>query len=159
MPTYNSSIPAWTVDSASVGSSGSSYGNKFVLVIPQDSIATANPASDTYITFDRGFGRNVTHRVLTAQFGDGYDQTLGDGVNTKSDAFTANFKNRTAAEINLIADFLDVRTAKEFEIRVPNASGIETIYVRCKSYSITYDYDQYHSMTAQLQRIYTPRTS
>lgn len=156
---YNSSIPAWTVDEASVGQSGSSYGNKFVMVIPQDAIATGTPAAETFITFDRGFGRNVQHRVLTAQFGDGYDQTLGDGVNTKNDSFTANFNNRTAAEINLIADFLDARTAKEFEIRVPNRTSIETIYVRCTSYSITYDYDQYHSMTAQIKRIYTPRTS
>ena len=106
-----------------------------------------------------GSFHNVQHRVLTAQFGDGYDQTLGDGVNTKNDTFTANFKNRTAAEINLIADFLDARTAKEFEIRVPNRTSIETIYVRCTSYSITYDYDQYHSMTAEIKRIYTPRTS
>lgn len=156
---YNSSIPAWTVDSTSVGSSGSSYGNKFVLVIPQDAIAAGSPAAETLITFDRGLGRNVKHRVLTAQFGDGYDQTVGDGVNTKDDSFSANFKNRPAAEINLIAEFLDKRTAKEFEIRIPNRTSIETIYARCENYTITYDYDQYHTMSAQIKRIYTPRSS
>tara|TARA_S200002703_G_scaffold109445_3_gene95204 strand:- start:20152 stop:20694 length:543 start_codon:yes stop_codon:yes gene_type:complete len=156
---YNSSIPAWTVDPGSSGQSGSSYGNKFVMVIPQDALATGTPAAETFITFDRGFGRSVKHRVLTAQFGDGYDQTLNDGVNIKNDTFTATFKNRVASEINLISDFLDVRSAKEFEIRVPNRTGIEIMYVRPKSYSITYDYDQYHTLTAQLARIYTPRSN
>jgi phage-related protein len=156
---YNSSIPAWTVDTASAGQSGSSYGNKFVMVIPQDAISSGTPAYETFITFDRGFGRSVKHRVLTAQFGDGYDQTLTDGVNTKNDTFSATFKNRLAYEINLISDFLDLRAAKEFEIRVPNRTGIEIMYVRPKSYSITYDYDQFHTLTAQLTRIYTPRTT
>jgi len=156
---YNSSIPAWTVDTDSVaGVSGSGYGSKFIVVIPQDSITTGTPASDTYITFDRGFSRSVTHRVLSAEFGDGYDQTVGDGVNTKNDSFSASFKNRSAAEVNLLADFFDLRSSKEFEIRVPNSNGIESIYARCKNYTISYDYDLYHSLTAQLQRIYTPRT-
>ena len=153
---YNSSIPAWTVDEASVGQSGSSYGNKFVMVIPQDAIATGTPAAETFITFDRGFGRNVQHRVLTAQFGDGYDQTLGDGVNTKNDAFTANFKNRREAEINLLADYLDKTAAGKILIKVPNSDGIENIYVRCESYTIAYNYDQYHDLSAQLKRVYVP---
>lgn len=152
---YDANINAWTVvPGSSLISAG--YGDKFILVIPIDGISSGTPSTETTITFDRGFSRNVKHRVLRANFGDGYDQTILDGVNPKDDKFTANFKNRREAEINLLADYLDKTAAGKILIKVPNSDGIENIYVRCESYTIAYNYDQYHDLSAQLKRVYVP---
>ena len=40
------------------------------------------------IVADRGLSRAVAHRVLTAKFGDGYEQRVRDGINTKQDSFS-----------------------------------------------------------------------
>ena len=150
---YNSSIPAWTVVA---GTAATASGTKFVLKIPADSISVGTPSTDQFITFDRGFTRNVKHRVLVANFGDGYDQRVIDSVNPKDDKFTAQFKNREASEINLLAAFLDEMAAKNIEIFVPNKDETETITVICESYSINYMYEQYHSLSANFKRTYTP---
>ena len=150
---WNSTLTVWTV---STTSTSTNYGTKFVLKIPQNGVSTGYPATDTYLTFDRGLIRNVKHRVLVAQFGDGYDQRVFDGVNPKIDNFTASFKNRTADDINLLASYLDATAAKNLEILIPNEDGNETITVMCESYSINYTYDKFHSLSAQLKRTYTP---
>ena len=36
---------------------------------------------------DRGLSRKSKHNVLTAKFGDGYEQRVLDGINTKQDMF------------------------------------------------------------------------
>ena len=48
----------------------------------------------------------VSHRGLKAQFGDGYAQIAGDGINTKSESWPLEFRGR-AAQIRLIREFLD----------------------------------------------------
>ncbi|EKO3908169.1 phage tail protein [Vibrio fluvialis] len=45
-------------------------------------------------------------RVLSAQFGDGYLQEVGDGINTKSDSYSLQFKG-DYSKIKAIMDFID----------------------------------------------------
>ncbi|EKO3656410.1 phage tail protein [Vibrio metschnikovii] len=45
-------------------------------------------------------------RVLSAQFGDGYAQEVGDGINTKSDSYSLTFKG-DFEKIKAIMDFID----------------------------------------------------
>lgn len=55
---------------------------------------------------DNGADGEVTHRTLEAQFGDGYKQVAGDGINARSMVWNLTF-GRDQEEIYLIKDFLD----------------------------------------------------
>ena len=110
---------------------------------------------------DRGLQRGSTHRVLTASFGDGYEQRVLDGINTKQDQFSISFKNRDAADINLIAGFLDDRAGKNFDFVITDKFSqgnltTSTIKVVCDDYNISYGQATNHSLSCELRRVYEP---
>jgi phage-related protein len=49
---------------------------------------------------------NVTNRALTAQFGDGFEQAAGDGINTKQSVWSIQLVG-TESEMGLVRAFLD----------------------------------------------------
>ena len=51
-------------------------------------------------------------RVITTQFGDGYQQRLGDGINTNPRSWSLRF-TRLTADIDAIESFLDARKGTE----------------------------------------------
>ena len=117
--------------------------------------------SDTEIVADRGLGRKTKHRVLTAKFGDGYEQRVLDGINTKDDMFSVSFNNRGAEEIALIAGFFDQEAGKNFDFVITDtfSSGsltTSTIKVVCDTYDIKYTQADNHSLSCQLRRVYEP---
>jgi phage-related protein len=57
----------------------------------------------------RSSSKDMTPRVRTAKFGDGYDQRVGDGINTQLRVWSVRFDNRDTAEANAIDDFLSAR--------------------------------------------------
>ena len=110
---------------------------------------------------DRGLTRQASHRMLVARFGDGYEQRVRDGINTKVENFNISFNNRSPAEINLIAAYLDSKAALSFNLVVTDtfSSGsltTSTIKVVCDTYSIQYGNTEYHSLTTTLRRVYEP---
>ena len=116
------------------------------------SVLFPSSATEKEITFDRGFSKESEQRVLTAQFGDGYEQRIKDGINTKVEKFSMNINNRTWEEIELISAFLDVKTPKSFSITLQR----EPINVVCDSYSLTAAQSSIHSISAELRRVYEP---
>tara|TARA_B110000305_G_scaffold45335_2_gene48124 strand:- start:3909 stop:4313 length:405 start_codon:yes stop_codon:yes gene_type:complete len=108
------------------------------------------------IVADRGLSRAVAHRVLTAKFGDGYEQRVRDGINTKQDSFSISFNNRDAAEINLIAAFLDSKSGLNFNLTITNLTTNEVIKVVCDEYNISYGHEFYHSLQTTFRRVYEP---
>ena len=110
---------------------------------------------------DRGMTRASTHRTLTAKFGDGYEQRVLDGINTKNDSFNLSFNNRTSEDINLIAAFFDDKASKNFDFTVTdtftggNLSNT-TMKVVCDTYNINYTRENFHSLTCTLRRVYEP---
>jgi len=112
-------------------------------------------------TADRGLSRASTHNVLTAQFGDGYEQRVLNGINTKQDIFNISFNNRTAEDITLIAAFLDLKAGKSFDFVITDSysSGTlsnSTLKVTCNDYSVNYTREQFHSLSCTLKRVYEP---
>ena len=81
--------------------------------------------------------------MLTAKFGDGYEQRVLDGINSKEDTFSISFKNRDAEDINLIAGFFDLKAGKNFDFVITdtfsNGGNLanSTIKVVCDSYNIS----------------------
>ena len=110
---------------------------------------------------DRGLSRQSKHNVLTAKFGDGYEQRVLDGINTKQDMFGLSFNNREAEDINLIAGFLDDKAGKNFNFVITDtfSSGnltTSTLKVVCDGYNISYGQADNHSLSCQLRRVYEP---
>lgn len=141
MATFSFTIPALTVD-ALKGQSGGT-----------------NSAFEA--TADRGFSRASTYSLLTAQFGDGYEQRVLNGINSKQDNFSVSFNNRNAEEINLIAAFFDSKAGKSFDFVITDSfsSGAlsnSTIKVTCNEYNVSYNRETNHSLNCTLKRVYEP---
>jgi len=120
---------------------------------------TANSLSSGYSSgssntsnavLDRGAGRTTQRRVLSAKFGDGYEQRVLDGINNIEETYSVSFKNRQKAEINTIADFLDDQQPSSFTFHI----GEDTVKVVCDTYNISYGHDSVYSLSAQFRRVY-----
>ena len=102
--------------------------------------------------FDRGIGRQVEHTSFVAKFGDGYEQRVRYGINSKQENIAVNFNNRNADDIEVLSAFLDNKTGANFDI-VLNS---ETIKVATETYNISYTQDAIHSLSTTLRRVYEP---
>lgn len=64
--------------------------------------------------------RRVQHRSVSTRFGDGYEMTMGDGINTKGESWIVTYRG-TDAEVDPIIEFLDNQgTHKSFLWTPPN---------------------------------------
>jgi len=79
-----------------------------------------------------GQSKSVTPRVLTAQFGDGYSQRIGDGINIKPRIYSLTF-NRKMDELLAIESFLDARKGIEAFIWTP-LNSTQGVWI-CDSWS------------------------
>lgn len=113
-------------------------------------VIATNPSKD--FNFNRNTNRTSTHRTLTAQFGDGYEQRVLNGINTKNETLTALFSNRAWQDIETISAFLDAKAARSFDIVLQR----ETLKVICENYNITYTQPNVHTLSANLKRVYEP---
>ena len=107
---------------------------------------------------DKSLSRKNTPRVHLAQFGDGYEQRLQDGINSLKQEISVSFQTRPKAEIDdLVAFFesLNGVTKFRFDIADSNAgSSTETIKVVCPDWDQKWEYDDYYTLTATLVRVY-----
>jgi phage-related protein len=109
--------------------------------------------SDTVeYSFDRGIARQAKHSAFVAKFGDGYEQRVRSGINSKQENISVAFNNRNADDIVVLSAFLDNKVGANFNI-VLNG---ETIKVATEQYNISYQQDTIHSLTATLRRVYEP---
>jgi phage-related protein len=109
---------------------------------------------------DKAMSRQTKPKRYVANFGDGYEQRIAQGINPLDQTYSVTFNTRPKAEIDDIVAFFDSKkgvTNFAFTIPDTNGSGNETtIKVICEDYSISYDYDDYYSCNATLKRVYEP---
>lgn len=129
---------------------------QYKFTVAQNSISSGVPASDVEYTVDRGMTRQTEHRVLTSKFGDGYEQRVLDGINTKMESFSVSFKNRTRSSINLLAAFLDAQAGKNFTFTVTDQAGDSNVKVVCDKYNLVYNREDFHTLTTTFRRVYEP---
>jgi|TARA_B100000287_G_C20163421_1_gene595150 phage-related protein len=107
---------------------------------------------------DKQLSRKNTPRVHLAQFGDGYEQRLQDGINSLKQEISVSFQTRPKAEIDdLVAFFesLNGVTKFRFDIADSNASSsTETIKVVCPDWEQKWEYDDYYTLDATFRRVY-----
>tara|TARA_E500000178_G_C17034633_1_gene762653 strand:- start:2468 stop:2866 length:399 start_codon:yes stop_codon:yes gene_type:complete len=115
---------------------------------------------------DKTLQRQTTPKVRVAQFGDGYQQRIADGLNSVTDVFTVNFVNRLKAEADDIeAFFRDKKGVTAFNFTFPDSNSssndsagnpVTTVKVICKQWSQQYGNSGSYSINAQFERVYEP---
>jgi len=107
---------------------------------------------------DKGFGRNTQMRVHLAQFGDGYESRLADGINTKKQVLSVSFSTRPKAEIDdLVAFFESLGGVSKFRFDLEDSnesSSTETIYCICDGWNQSWAFDDFYTLTATFRRVY-----
>lgn len=112
------------------------------------------------VTPDKSMTRSTKPQVLIASFGDGYEQRAIDGINHFKETYVATFRTRPESEIDDIVTYLEsTNGVADFDFTFPdtNSAGNEkTVKVVFADYNITYDYDNFYSLTVNLRRVYEP---
>ena len=104
---------------------------------------------------DKGFTRQNTTRVHIAQFGDGYMQRVGNGINRLDQNFSLSFANRTKEDIDQISNFLETKAGvTSFNFVYSESGGETTIKVLCPDWSQSWAYDDYYNLSMKLERVY-----
>ena len=110
------------------------------------------------VVYDRGLQQSTEPRVLKAQFGDGYELRMKDGINNTPRTWSLSFANRTKEDIDDLYTFMNglgsVDTAK---LTVPdtNSSGNEAaVVVVLEGYSKTLAYDDYYSLSCTAREVF-----
>ena len=124
------------------------------------------PGVSGQVVPDKTLQRQSTPKVRVAEFGDGYQQRIADGLNSVADVFTVNFVNRLKAEADDIEAFFRSKkavTAFNFTFPDSNSSSndsagnpVTTVKVICKQWSQQYGNSGSYSINAQFERVYEP---
>jgi phage-related protein len=111
-------------------------------------------------TPDKSMSKSVSPRVLTAKFGDGYEQRIANGINSIDETYSLTFKTRTKEDIDDIVVFLDdQKNVSKFLFTMPDTNnttrtGEKDVSVVSTQYSVTYDYDDFYTLTLSLKRVF-----
>lgn len=113
----------------------------------------------TQIAPDRSLSRASTPRVLTASFGDGYEQRIVDGINNINETFSISFQNRSKAEIDdITAFFVSKGGVTSFDYTIPDSNVSPpyetTVKVVCDSWNTVYVQTDCYTCTANFRRVY-----
>ena len=114
----------------------------------------------TYATPDKQLTKTSNPRVLTAKFGDGYEQRVADGINTLNETYSLTFKHRAKADIDDIVLFLDTqKNVTKFTLTLPDTnnttrSGERDVKVVAEQYTTNYEYDDFYTLNVTLRRVF-----
>ncbi len=98
-----------------------------------------------------GAQRQLTPKVREAEFGDGYSQRVGDGINTQKSIWNVAF-TRDKSEIDQIDAFLIARSGVEsFDWIAPDGSSGRYL---CKSWSRDYPFKDVQTLSAQFNQVF-----
>ena len=107
---------------------------------------------------DKGMSRSNEPVIFKAEFGDGYQQRIANGINNLKQQFSVSFATREKAEIDDIVGFFESTngvTAFDFTFADTNASGNEeTVKVYVSEFTQNWDYDDYYTLSATFVRVY-----
>ena len=107
---------------------------------------------------DKGMTRSNEPVIFKAEFGDGYQQRIANGINNLKQEFSVSFATREEAEIDDIVGFFESTngvTAFDFTFADTNASGNEeTVKVYVSQFTQNWDYDDFYTLSATFVRVY-----
>lgn len=104
-------------------------------------------------TFVPSWGSDLDEEptVAKAQFGDGYAQRVGDGINNRKQVWSLRFENLTSANADTIIAFFRTRNgASSFTWTPPGLSEAKFI---CEKWKRSYP-DFSHTITATFEQVF-----
>jgi len=101
-----------------------------------------------------GSGSESKARIKKAQFGDGYAQRTGDGLNPILQTWPVTIKAKSLAEADAIEAFLEARAGVEAFTWTPTGASAP-ISVVCESWSRR-DRVASSAITASFERVFEP---
>ena len=123
-------------------------------------IGIKNDSNVLLATPDKSMSKQSTPRVLIANFGDGYEQRIADGINTLNETYSLTFATRLKEDIDDIVAFLDGKAGvNKFTLTLPDTNnttrtGERDVKVVTTNYSVTYNYDNFYSLSVSLKRVF-----
>ncbi len=111
----------------------------------------------TTFTYTPDFGAQVTikPRVRKAQFGDGYEQRMADGINNRPQTWNLQFVNRDNSDTAAILSFLATRNGVEaFDWTPPNEET--AIKVVCREWNKTVTKANLNTVAATFDQVFEP---
>ncbi len=93
-------------------------------------VTGATPGDTIYgmggsVMFDKGAQESPKPRVLKAQFGDGYEMRLADGINNTPRTWSLVFNNRTREDIdNLYRFFTVLASVDTCRLTIPDTTAV-----------------------------------
>lgn len=109
-------------------------------------------ATFTY-TPDFGAAPSYEPRVRVARFGDGYEQRVGDGINTMRETWPLTFAVRDDTETAAILAFLVARGGVEAFDWTPPGEGAAKRWI-CRKWSRSWDSHDKNTINATFERVY-----
>lgn len=101
---------------------------------------------------DQGVAVDVQPRVLTTKFGDGYQQRVAAGINTRPEKWNVAFTLRSSSEVAAIESFLAARNGVEnFDWTSPKGSTGKWI---CSSWQVRYNLASSNDLTATFEQVF-----
>lgn len=98
-----------------------------------------------------GASRTIAPRVRTVNFGDGYEQRVGDGINLLKHSWSLTFRGQPST-IDAIDAFLTARAGIESFTWSPK--GANPAQYICKSWVAVEDSFNVKSLTATFERVF-----
>jgi phage-related protein len=100
-----------------------------------------------------GFTSDITPRVSTARFGDGYSQRVPDGINNIGYSWNLQFQSITLEDAAAIEAFLVSKQGSLSFTWLPPGESTE-VRVICNKWSKTYDSSISRAISATFERVF-----
>lgn len=109
------------------------------------------PRNPTY-----GYNRKRKPKMLMAEFGDGYAQRAGDGINNNPRTLSLNWGMLSKTEMEAIIAFFDTRSedASSFDYTLPDETSSKK-YIVTEYEDVHDEYDNYE-VKAKFQEVFEP---
>ncbi|HAW05314.1 MAG TPA: hypothetical protein DCW83_11545 [Saprospirales bacterium] len=115
--------------------------------------------------FDKGAQEAPKPRVLKAQFGDGYEMRIRDGINNTPRKWSLVFNNRTREDIdNLYRFFIVLASVDTCRLTVPDTTAVagtgstvnveEAVTVVIEEFTRTMGNTLYYSLTCTAREVF-----
>jgi len=98
-----------------------------------------------------GSDQDVEPKVLSARFGDGYEQRVGDGINTMSMVWNLKFEDISSADADTITEFFRTKAGVTYFTWTP--PGIAEAKFICRKWKRSYPNFR-HTVTATLEQVF-----
>lgn len=97
----------------------------------------------------------ASFRTLRADFGDGYSQEAGDGINTLTDSWTISVKGRLSGVVGDVKSFIDRHGGyRAFEWEAP--VGGRKLFKCREGYSLTHEPLDMYTLSATFEEVHQP---